>query len=269
VTSSLSEPSAVPDAAALRDLAVEVVTSAGALLTQRRAADLELDTKSSPTDLVTVMDRAAERLVIDGLQAARPDDPILAEETGVRPGAGPVRWIVDPLDGTVNYAYGIPAYGVSVAAEVDGTVVAGAVFSAIAGGVYEAVAGGGARFDGRPLHCSDADELALSLVGTGFAYAAERRAVQGEVVSRLLPQVRDIRRIGAAALDLCAVADGLLDAYYETGLKPWDRAAGLLIATESGARTAIVQTHAGEVTVAAAADVFDALMTRLVALHAS
>ena len=258
--SPLAEPSAVPDAAELRDLAVEVVTSAGALLTQQRAEDLELDTKSSPTDLVTVMDHAAERLIVDTLRAGRPDDPILAEESGARPGTGPVRWIVDPLDGTVNYAYGIPAYSVSVAAEVDGAVVAGAVFSAMAGGVYEAILGGGARFDGRPLHCSDADELALSLVGTGFAYAAECRAVQGEVVSRLLPQIRDIRRIGSAALDLCAVADGQFDAFFEAGLNPWDRAAGMLIASESGARTGKVATRAGEVTVAAAPGVFDALV---------
>lgn len=267
MTSLLSEGSAVPDAATLRDLAVELVTRAGALLTERRAENLEPDTKSSPTDLVTVMDHAAEKLVIEGVRAARPNDPILAEETGARPGTGPVRWIIDPLDGTVNYAYRIPAYGVSVAAEVAGTVVAGAVFSAVAGGVYEAVVGGGARFDGRPLHSSDADELALSLVGTGFAYAADRRAAQGEVVSRLLPQVRDIRRIGSAALDLCAVADGHLDAFYEAGLKPWDRAAGLLIARESGARTATLRTQAAEVTVAAAAGVFDALMAQLVELH--
>lgn len=264
MTSYLSEPPAVPAAAELRDLAVEVVTSAGALLTQRRADDLEFDTKSSPTDLVTVMDHAAERLVIEALRVARPDDPILAEESGARPGTGPVRWIVDPLDGTVNYAYGIPAYGVSIGAEVGGAVIAGAVFSAVAGGVYEAVAGGGARFDGRPLHCSDADDLALSLVGTGFGYRAKDRAVQGEVVSRLLPQVRDIRRIGSAALDLCAVAGGRLDAFYEAGLNPWDRAAGMLIASESGARTGTVTTRAGEVTVAAAPKVFDALVGLLI-----
>ena len=262
--SSLSERSAVPDVADLRDLAVQVVTSAGALLTQRRVEDLKLETKSSPTDLVTAMDHAAERLVIDGLRAARPDDPILAEESGARPGTGPVRWLVDPLDGTVNYAYGIPAYSVSVAAEVAGTVVAGAVFSALTGEVYEAITGAGARVAGRPLHCSDADELTLSLVGTGFGYRAKDRAVQGEVVSRLLPQVRDIRRIGSAALDLCAVANGQFDAFYEAGLNPWDRAAGMLIASESGARTGTISTRAGEVTVAAAPGVFNALVDLLV-----
>jgi len=250
----------MPDPTALRDLAVSLARQAGTLLTQHRASDLEADTKTTPTDLVTVMDGAAERLVIAGLRQARPDDAILAEESGVRSGIGPVRWVVDPLDGTVNYAYGIPAYGVSIAAEVSGTVVAGAVFSALDGGTYEAVRGGGARRDGEPLRCSTATELALSLVGTGFAYSASRRATQGAAAGKLLPRVRDIRRMGAAALDLCAVAAGNLDAYFELGLQPWDSAAGALIAEEAGARTTTIAFDGDHIMVAAGPGVFDALV---------
>jgi len=163
-----------PDAWVLRDLAVTLARSAGDLLTTGRVNDLLPGTKSSPTDLVTVMDRAAERLVLDGLHEARPEDAVLAEESGAREGSTNVRWIVDPLDGTVNYYYGIPAYGVSIAAEVDGVVVAGAVYSALHRVVFDAVLNGGARFSGVTACCSSVTDLSLSLVGTGFSYFAER-----------------------------------------------------------------------------------------------
>jgi myo-inositol-1(or 4)-monophosphatase len=251
----------------LRDLAVELARAAGSLLARRRPDDLGADTKSTPTDVVTVMDRAAEALIVDRLREIRPDDAVLGEEGGARTGTTGVRWIVDPLDGTVNYLYGIPAYGVSIAAEVDGHVVAGAVYDALHKGVHEAVRGHGARSEGVPLRCSGADRLELSLVGTGFAYAADTRAGQGRLVGALLPRVRDIRRIGAAALDLCAVGAGNLDAYFERGLKPWDRAAGMLIAAEAGARVNSLPDGDDEITVAAAPGVFDALVGELTRLR--
>lgn len=256
-----------PDATALRDLAVALARSAGDLLTTGRADDLLPGTKSSPTDLVTVMDRAAERLVLDGLREARPEDAVLAEESGSLEGSTNVRWIVDPLDGTVNYYYGIPAYGVSIAAEVDGVVVAGAVYSALHRVVFDAVLGGGARISSSTACCSSVTDLSLSLVGTGFSYSAERRAGQGRVVGKLLPQIRDIRRIGAAALDLCAVGSGHLDAFFELDLKPWDYAAGLLIAAEAGARTGTVDSPDGPVVVAAAPGVYEALVAELERLY--
>lgn len=255
------------DPAELRDLAVDLARRAGDLLMQRRASDLELDTKSTPTDLVTVMDGEAEQLVVSGLRQARPDDAILAEESGARAGSGQVRWIVDPLDGTVNYAYGIGVWGVSIAAELSGTVIAGAVFSALDGGVYEAFRGGGARFEGEPLRCSGVTDLALSLLGTGFSYSAARRTTQGTAIAALLPAVRDIRRMGAAALDLCAVARGTFDAYFEYGLQPWDRAAGLLIAEEAGAGVTTFPFADADVTIAAAPGIFDALSGRIRELH--
>jgi len=256
-----------PDASALRDLAVALARSAGDLLTTDRADDLLPGTKSSPTDLVTVMDRAAERLILDGLLEARPEDAVLAEESGSRQGSTNVRWIVDPLDGTVNYYYGIPAYGVSIAAEVDGVVVAGAVYSALHRVVFDAVLGGGARISGSTACCSSVTDLSLSLVGTGFSYSAERRAGQGRVVGKLLPQIRDIRRIGAAALDLCAVGSGHLDAFFELDLKPWDYAAGLLIAAEGGARTGTLDSPDGQVVISAAPGVYEVLVGKLRRLY--
>lgn len=193
-------------------------------------------TKSSPTDVVTAMDTAAERLAADLLRAARPDDGLLGEEGADRLGSSGVRWVVDPIDGTVNYLYGIPAWAVSVAAEASGRIVAGVVHNPVVGETWMAVHGGGAHLDGRRVEVSDQRELAGALIATGFGYQAERRARQAEVLRRVLPSVRDVRRIGAASLDLCAVACGRVDAFYERGLKPWDLAAGGLVAREAGAR---------------------------------
>jgi len=196
-------------------------------------------TKSSPTDVVTEMDRAAEALITSRLRAHRPGDAFLGEEGG-ESGHGRVRWIIDPLDGTVNYLYGLADWAVSIAAEVAGTVVAGVVTVPARQEVFTAVAAGGARLRaGRAapvaLRCNTGVALAQALVATGFGYAAERRAVQGEVVGALLPQVRDIRRGGSCAVDLCSVAAGRVDAYYERGVNYWDYAAGGLIAREAGA----------------------------------
>jgi myo-inositol-1(or 4)-monophosphatase len=228
--------------AQLADLACAVAQEAGDLLLERHGQVTVLDTKSSPTDVVTEMDRAAEDLIRRRILAARPGDVILGEEGGEIGTGAAVRWIVDPLDGTVNYLYGLSDWAVSIAAEAGGTVVAGAVRVPVARSLFRATAGGGAwlespwRSGPQRLSATAGVPLAQALVGTGFGYAAGRRAVQGQVVARLLPRVRDIRRAGAAAVDLCSLAAGRLDAFYERGLHEWDFAAGGLIAREAGAQ---------------------------------
>ncbi|ACY21495.1 inositol monophosphatase [Gordonia bronchialis DSM 43247] len=200
-----------------------------------------VSTKSTETDPVTVADTETEHLIRSLLRTARPDDEVLGEEAGgsVDVPSG-VRWVVDPIDGTVNFMYGVPAYAVSVAAQIDGQSVAGAVVDVARGLTYSAARGGGAYLHGADgtrirLSCNEIDRADLALVATGFGYEATRRRIQGEIVAGLLPRVRDIRRIGAAALDLCMVASGAVDAHYEHGLSPWDWAAGALIAAEAGA----------------------------------
>lgn len=201
-----------------------------------RPADLGVTTKSSPTDVVTVMDRAAERVILDGLRRARPDDAIVSEESAARQGSSGVRWLVDPLDGTVNYMYGIPQYAVSIAVEVDGELTCGLVLDVDRGVEYAATQGGGATRAGVPITCSTQSDLSQALVGTGFNYDVGRRATQARAMATILPAVRDIRRFGSAALDLCAVACGVIDAFFEAGMYEWDWAAGALIAREAGAR---------------------------------
>ena len=231
-----------PDPGGLLDLAVAVARQAGALVATRRppgsgdAGIAVLTTKSSPTDVVTAMDHASEALIRSALLDARPDDGFLGEESDGFAGASGVQWVVDPIDGTVNYLYGIPAYAVSIAARWQGEVVAGVVHNPVSGETWTATRRGGAYLDDRPIQVSDTSELRYALVATGFGYDAERRGVQAVLAARLLPRIRDIRRMGAASLDLCAVAAGRVDAYYEQGLKPWDLAAAGLVATEAGAR---------------------------------
>jgi myo-inositol-1(or 4)-monophosphatase len=172
---------------------------------------------------------------VSGILAVRPDDAILAEEGASRPGTSGVRWVIDPLDGTTNYLYGIPAWAVSIAVEIDEVAQVGVIADPSHREVYSAVRGAGARCNGRPIRVSGATALSTSLIGTGFAYRSTRRAEQALAFPRLLPAVRDVRRLGAAALDLCLVACGRLDGYFETGLQPWDMAAGALVAAEAGA----------------------------------
>ena len=250
-----------PDVEDLLSLAVELANDAAALL--RAAVDTvhEVDTKTTLTDLVTATDRAAERLVVDGIRARRPDDAILGEEGTADTGTSGVRWVVDPLDGTVNFFYGVPAFAVSIGIEVDGTTEAGVVVDASRDEVFTARRGGGALLNGRPISLRPCDDPALALVGTGFGYDAGRRARQGEAVARLLPHVRDIRRFGAASLDLCWVACGRLDAYFEVGLQPWDLAAGALIAAEAGAVVGSLDgaPASGRFVLAAGRDVFEPL----------
>jgi myo-inositol-1(or 4)-monophosphatase len=223
-------------------LAVAVAVQAGDLLAEQDGRPEVVGTKSSPTDVVTEMDRAAERLIRARILAERPDDAILGEEGGQTGGAAPVRWIVDPLDGTVNYLYGLPDWAVSIAAEAGGQVVAGVVCVPRRGVLYGAVAGGGAWRaalggpGGRePLACTAGVPLSKALVATGFGYERGRRVVQGEVLSAVLPRVRDIRRNGACSVDLCSLAAGNVDGYFERGVQYWDIAAGTLIAREAGA----------------------------------
>jgi myo-inositol-1(or 4)-monophosphatase len=226
------------DPAALLDLALAVTRPAAEHL-RRVLADPreEVSTKSSPTDVVTEADRASERLVVDALRAARPDDAVVAEEGGARAGTSGVTWVLDPLDGTTNYLFRIPAYAVSLAAQVRGEAVAAVVLDPSRGEEFTALRGRGSWCNGVALRASRQDDLSRALVGTGFSYDAERRRRQAVVLAQVLPAVRDIRRVGSAALDLCWVACGRLDAYYEKGLGPWDHAAGELVAREAGART--------------------------------
>ncbi|MFN8080276.1 MAG: inositol monophosphatase family protein [Kineosporiaceae bacterium] len=236
-----------PELRSLVTLAESTARAAGSLVEQgRRAAPVTVAaTKSSPTDVVTAMDRAAEQLITDLVHQARPDDALFGEEAGGvagRPGrSSGLTWVIDPIDGTVNYLYGLPAYAVSVAVVTGDPrrpggwrALAGCVHNPVSGETWTAIAGHGAWLDGRRLPTRSAPSLDGALVGTGFGYRPERRREQAEVVSALLPLVRDIRRIGSAALDLCAVATGRLDAFYERGLNVWDIAAGQLVVTEAG-----------------------------------
>lgn len=225
------------DLAALRAVAVSVTRSVGELAGRMRGEAVgDVGTKTSETDVVTAGDTAAERLARRLLAQQRPGDTVLGEEEGGRqPPPGTICWLVDPIDGTVNYLYGLPWYGVSVAAVRDGVSLAGAVAHPPSGRVWSAAAGLGAECDGQPLQVTGANVLAHSLIGTGFAYRAQRRTRQAALIARMLPHIRDVRRAGSAALDLCSVASGWLDGFIEHGLQRWDWAAGALIAAEAGA----------------------------------
>jgi myo-inositol-1(or 4)-monophosphatase len=225
----------------LMDLAEVAARAAGDLIGTQRPGQLELTTKTSPTDVVTQMDHAAEAVLREVLLGTRPEDGLLGEEGGLRSGSSGVTWIVDPIDGTVNYLYGLSGYAVSVAAVIgDATTpgrwrpVAGCVHAPAAATTWTAGAGIGAFADKRPVRLSEPVDLSRALVGTGFGYRASRRRSQARVLAGLLDKVRDVRRIGSAAMDLCMVADGRLDAFYERGLNPWDMAAGILVVQEAG-----------------------------------
>jgi myo-inositol-1(or 4)-monophosphatase len=287
----------VTDPEALLRIAVDAAGEAGRLLASWRGDERPavIDTKSSPTDVVTEMDRRSEALITRRIRAVRPGDTVLGEEggqtTGGRDGSGGlgesagrgdhgdpgrVRWVVDPLDGTVNYLYGLPDWAVSIAAEVDGVVLAGVVEVPRYGEMFTAVAGQGAWLhrDDSPgtavsLRCTGGVGLGQALVATGFGYDSGRRRVQGEVVAALLPHVRDIRRGGSAAVDLCSVAAGRLDAFFERGLNYWDYAAGGLIAREAGAVVGGLsgQAESTSMTVAAGPDLYPQLDAFLAGLH--
>ncbi|MEU1488421.1 inositol monophosphatase family protein [Streptomyces sp. NPDC005752] len=255
----------------LLDLALEAARRAGALLRDGRPADLGVAaTKSSPIDVVTEMDIRAEKLITGYLSERRPTDGFLGEEGASVEGSSGVRWVIDPLDGTVNYLYGLPTWSVSIAAERDGERVVGVVEAPMRRETFHAVLGGGAYGNGDALTCRPTAPLDQALVATGFNYVTEVRSHQAAVAQRLIPRLRDIRRGGSAAIELCDVAAGRLDGYYERGLHPWDVAAGDLIAREAGALTGgrPGRPADGDLTVAATPGVFEPLQALLEELGA-
>ncbi len=246
----LNELGAIADAAL--DRVVPALRSPDAL------TDLAVDTKSSGTDMVTEMDRWAEATIVEVISSARPDDGFLGEEGAAKESLTGVTWLIDPIDGTTNFLYDIPGYSVSIAARLDGVDVVGAVHDPIRGERFRAVKHQGATLNGSSISVSDKDQLPTALVATGFSYEAGRRRAQAEVLTHVLPAVRDIRRFGGAALDLCSLACGRVDAYYERGLNEWDTAAGALIAAEAGALIDDRQLSGGAF-VGAAPGLFEAL----------
>jgi myo-inositol-1(or 4)-monophosphatase len=225
----------------LLEIARSVAEEAGALAARLRREGVEVAaTKSSPIDIVTEADRATEDLIRGRLAALRPGDGFLGEESGGASGTSGLTWVVDPIDGTVNYLYDLPNWSVSIAV-VEGdpdpatwTALAGAVSAPVLRELYTASAGGGAHLDGRRLHVRDAVPLNRALVATGFHYTQDIRDVQARVAQPLLARVRDLRRAGGAAIDLAYIAAGRIDAYFEQGLNPWDQAAGALLVQEAG-----------------------------------
>jgi myo-inositol-1(or 4)-monophosphatase len=222
----------------LCDLASRLAVAAGELVFEGRKSGLtSISTKSSDTDVVTEFDRASERLIVEGLRLERPDDAVVGEEGTDSAGASGIRWLIDPIDGTTNFQYDLPGYAVSIAALSDDGPLAGAVFIPSSHELFTAVAGGGALLDGSPIHCGTLTSLQHALVATGFSYQIERRREQAQRIAQVIPRIRDIRRFGAAAPDLCYLAAGRIDVYFEQWLGPWDWAAGELIAREAGCRT--------------------------------
>ncbi|MEZ5124711.1 MAG: inositol monophosphatase family protein [Thermoleophilia bacterium] len=258
--------SAAPDALrALLVLAREAARDAGRVHRDGAREALHVETKSTPTDLVSQIDREAERLIVERIRERRPYDGILAEEGALVKGTSGVRWVIDPLDGTTNYVYGYPAYAVSIAVEIDDRVRVGVVYESSADRLFEAIEGYGARGDGARLEVCARTELPRALIATGFSYEASQRRRQGEVIAGVLGRVRDIRRGGSAALDLCHVASGHVDAYWELGLAPWDYAAGALIAREAGAEVQVIEAPGwrGPAIVAAPQPLFAELLALL------
>ena len=230
----------------LLDLAIEIAKKAGALLLERPAT-LDINTKSSDIDIVTQMDRASERLIVDSILAVRPDDGIIGEEGADRKSKSGYTWVIDPIDGTVNYLYDMAGWSISIAIKDKSGTVVGVVYSPTINALFTAVRGSGSFLNGVKLSCNDPIELNRALIATGFAYRKELREVQVEQFNKLILNIRDYRRNGSAAIDICHVAAGIVDGYYEMGLYEWDRAAAELIATEAGAK---VSVH-GELTIAA------------------
>jgi myo-inositol-1(or 4)-monophosphatase len=257
-----------PTPVELLALARETAVTAGALAQRRRSEGVTVaDTKSAPEDIVTHADRETEALIRSLLAEARPDDGFYGEESDATVGTSGLTWVVDPIDGTVNFLYGIPAWAVSIAVVEGGadpatwTALAGAVFNPATGELFTAAAGEGSFLGSERLQVNAGVPLSLAMIGTGFSYSSARRVRQAEVVRGLIDRVRDIRRIGSAALDLCGVAAGRLDLYYERGLNPWDHAAGALIAREAGARVGAFGSdrEGSDLVIAGAPEVYSAL----------
>jgi myo-inositol-1(or 4)-monophosphatase len=236
VTDTDDEPSTeLPELSRLLELAERAARAAGAELLARYGNVQGLDSKSSATDPVSDADRAAESLLVQLIDQHRPGDGLLGEEGASRPSTTGITWVVDPLDGTVNYLYELDTFSVSVAAvDAAGAALVGVVYEPVRDVIYTAARGHGAYKNGVALHVAPAVPAARALLGTGFGYDPQRRRLQGALMAAILPEVRDLRRIGSAALDLCYVASGAMDAYYEEGTNPWDVAAGGLIVAEAG-----------------------------------
>ena len=261
-TGRVQEPGTA-ELAGLRAVAESVAVEAAALVRERRQSEVEVaDRKSSAVDVVTEVDRESESLLRSRLSELRPADGFHGEEGGRARSTSGVTWVVDPIDGTVNFLYGIPHYCVSVAAVDDeDRSLAGAVVNVTTGELYSAARGGGATRDGAPLRVRPVAPMAERLFLTGFQYQQEVRVKQGNAVARLVGHVRDIRRMGSAALDLCAVAAGTADAYVEEGLQLWDRAAAALVAEEAGAVVRVESGAGGmDCVVCAPADGFDEVL---------
>ena len=231
----------------LLTIAIRIADEAGLLL-MKRPATFEVSSKSTAIDIATQMDRASERFIVESLLSLRPDDGIIGEEGSSRPSTSGITWVIDPVDGTVNYLYGIPGWNVSIAAKDERGSIIGVIHAPTINSTWTAIRGGGSFFNGRPIRVNDPVELDLALIGTGFAYDVRDRVEQGRVIAQLLPQIRDLRRIGAAAVDICYVAMGTFDGYFEADLKEWDMAAASLVATEAGAR---ITTNGAGITICA------------------
>jgi myo-inositol-1(or 4)-monophosphatase len=252
----------------LRDFARELARGAGDILrTFAQHARTTIDTKSSSVDLVTDADRASEQFLVDAIRNRRPGDGILGEEGTNDLSTSGITWIIDPLDGTTNFVYSMPMYSVSIGATLDGVPVAGAVYNPILDEMYSASTGGGAFLDERPLRSNSIIQLETALVATGFAYESATRARQGAIAAALLPDIRDLRRAGSAALDLCNVASGRVDAYFEHSVKPWDVTAGVVIATEAGALATALDGGTPHIDILAAAtpELHELLLARITA----
>lgn len=262
------------DLPGLLAIALDAARTAARLVVEERpdaGRRLEVTaTKSSATDIVTEMDKLSERTIVELITGARPDDGFLGEEGAERAGTSGLTWVIDPIDGTVNYLYEIPAYAISIAARDEDGVLVGVVMNPVSGETWTALRGGGAYLGDRRLRLDPPPPLELALVATGFGYGSRRRARQAEILGAVLPRVRDVRRIGSASLDLCAVASGRVDAFYEQGLNPWDLAAGGLVAAEAGAVVAgLPGKDAGlELVVAAPSGLYEPLAELLAGLGA-
>ena len=257
----MPEGGAPPAYAELEQIAATTAREAAELVTATYGRPDPVGHKSSPTDVVTQTDLRAEELIRERLREATPGGGVLGEEGATTDPGARLQWVIDPLDGTVNFLYGVPIFAVSIAAALDGEVVAGAVIDVLRGELFSAHLGGGARLDGEPIEVSGCALLPDALVTTGFSYQAQLRDVQGAVAHRVLSRTRDLRCFGSAALELCWVACGRVDAYFQRETEIWDRAAGALIAAEAGARTELPCPENDDLAIAAAPGIFDDLWT--------
>ena len=222
----------------LLKLAETIALNAGELL-KKRPSKFELDEKSGVFDFATQMDHESEKLIVSQILAARPDDGLIGEEGASKESSSGITWVIDPIDGTVNYLYDIPGWCVSIGVKDQEGPLVGVVYSPATNSLWKASRGGGAFLNSAPIRCNEPVPLNRALVGSGFAYDLEKRKVQAALIADLLPQIRDLRRLGACAVDICHVATGSLDAYFEAGVNEWDYAAAGLIATEAGAKISV------------------------------